>query len=122
MVSKLDQEVDCPISVYTEAIQSNPNDVAAYLARGTLHLETTDFNSAIKDLTKAIELKPDSCILQSWLDLRGDRRRATSHSPLSEGTSARPVAGGCERQSQAVGGNTLAAASIANEVFILRAP
>jgi tetratricopeptide (TPR) repeat protein len=58
MVDKLDQEVDCRISVYTEAIQSNPNDVAAYLARGTAHLEANAFDSAIKDFTKAIELKP----------------------------------------------------------------
>jgi tetratricopeptide (TPR) repeat protein len=51
-----DQEADCPISVYTEAIQSNPNDVAAYLARGTAHFNASAFDSAIADFTKAIEL------------------------------------------------------------------
>ena len=54
----LDQEDDCPISEYTEAIQSNPNNVAAYLARGTAHLNASAFDSAINDFTKAIELAP----------------------------------------------------------------
>ena len=53
-----DQEVDCPISEYTEAIQSNPNNVAAYLARGTAHLKASALDSAIEDFTKAIKLNP----------------------------------------------------------------
>jgi tetratricopeptide (TPR) repeat protein len=54
------QEVDCPISDYTEAIQSDPNNVAAYLARGTAHLKASAFNSAISDFTKVIELEPNN--------------------------------------------------------------
>ena len=55
-----DQELDCPISDYTEAIQSNPNNVTAYLGRATAHLNASAFNSAITDFTKAIELKPNN--------------------------------------------------------------
>jgi tetratricopeptide (TPR) repeat protein len=53
-------EADCPISEYTEAIQSNPNDVAAYLARGKAYFNASAFDNAINDLTKAIELKPNN--------------------------------------------------------------
>ena len=55
-----DQEVDCPITDYTKAIESDPNNVTAYLARGTAHLEAFAFDSAITDFTKAIELKPNN--------------------------------------------------------------
>ena len=54
-----DQEVDCPISDYTNAIESNPNNATAYLARGTAHLKAFNFDSAIADFTKAIELEPN---------------------------------------------------------------
>ena len=55
-----DQEPDYPISVFTDAIQSNPDNVAAYLARGAAHLRAFAYDSAINDFTKAIELMPDS--------------------------------------------------------------
>jgi len=54
------QEVDRPISEYTEAIQSNPHNVAAYLARGMARLNASAFDSAINDFTKAIELRPNN--------------------------------------------------------------
>ena len=54
------QEVDCPITDYTRSIESNPNDVTAYLARGTANLKAFAFDSAIADFTKAIELKPNN--------------------------------------------------------------
>lgn len=54
-----EQEADCPISDYTKAIQSNPNDATAYLGRGTAHLKAFDFDNAIADFTKVIELKPN---------------------------------------------------------------
>jgi tetratricopeptide (TPR) repeat protein len=49
--------VDCPITEYAAAIESNPNNVTAYLGRGT-HFKAFAFDSAIADFTKAIELKP----------------------------------------------------------------
>jgi tetratricopeptide (TPR) repeat protein len=55
-----DQEVDCPITDYTKEIESNPNDVTAYLARGTAHLKAFAYDRAIADFTKAIELKPNN--------------------------------------------------------------
>lgn len=54
------EEVDCPITDYTKEIESNPSDVAAYLARGTAHLKAFAFDLAIADFTKAIELKPNN--------------------------------------------------------------
>ena len=51
-----EQEVDCPISDYTKAIESDPNNATAYLGRGTAHLKAFNFDSAIADFTKAIEL------------------------------------------------------------------
>jgi len=55
-----DQEPNYPVSAYTDAIQSNPDNVAAYLARGAAHLRAFAFDSAINDFTKAIELMPDN--------------------------------------------------------------
>jgi tetratricopeptide (TPR) repeat protein len=54
-----DEEGDCPITDYTKAIESKPNDASAYLARGTAHLEALEFDDAIADLTKALEIKPN---------------------------------------------------------------
>ena len=54
-----EQEVDCPISDYTNAIESDPNNATAYLGRGTAHLKAFDFDSAIADFTRAIELNPN---------------------------------------------------------------
>jgi tetratricopeptide (TPR) repeat protein len=54
-----EQEVDCPISDYTKALESDPNNATAYLGRGTAHLKAFDFDSAIADFTKAIELNPN---------------------------------------------------------------
>jgi tetratricopeptide (TPR) repeat protein len=51
-----EQEADCAISDYTNALESDRNNATAYLGRGTAHLEVFDFDSAIADFTKAIEL------------------------------------------------------------------
>ena len=52
-----DQEVDCAISDYTNAIESNPNNSTPYFARGTAHLKAFDFDSAIADFTRSIEIQ-----------------------------------------------------------------
>jgi tetratricopeptide (TPR) repeat protein len=49
-----EQEVGCAISDYTTA-----NNATAYLGRGTAHLKAFDFDSAIADFTRAIELNPN---------------------------------------------------------------
>ena len=54
-----EQEVDCPISDYTKALEADPNNVTAYLGRGTAHLKAFAFDSAIADFTKAIEIEPN---------------------------------------------------------------
>jgi tetratricopeptide (TPR) repeat protein len=54
-----DKTGDCPITEYTKAIASNPNNVPAYLARGAAHLKPSALDSAIADFTKAIELEPN---------------------------------------------------------------
>ena len=54
-----DQDVDCPITDYTKAIESNPKDTTAYLGRGTAYLKAFAFDSAIADFTKAIEIEPN---------------------------------------------------------------
>ena len=51
--------VDCAISDYSNAIESNPHNPTPYFARGTAHLKALNFDSAIADFTKAIELKPN---------------------------------------------------------------
>ena len=51
-----EQEVDCAISDYSNAIESNPHNPTPYFARGTAHLEAFDFDSAIADFTRAIEI------------------------------------------------------------------
>jgi tetratricopeptide (TPR) repeat protein len=54
-----EQEVDCPISDYTKALESDPDNATAYLGRGTAHLKAFNFDSAVADFTKAIELNPN---------------------------------------------------------------
>src|SRR5689334_11047629 len=54
-----EQEVDCAISDYSNAIESNPHNPTPYFARGTVHLEAFDFDSAIADFTRAIEIEPN---------------------------------------------------------------
>ena len=53
------QEVDCALSDYANAIESNPHNPTPYFARGTAHLEAFDFDSAIADFTRAIEIEPN---------------------------------------------------------------
>jgi tetratricopeptide (TPR) repeat protein len=54
-----EQEVDCHISDYTKALESDPNNATAYLGRGIAHLKAFNFDVAIADFTKAIELEPN---------------------------------------------------------------
>src|SRR5262249_53002610 len=54
-----EQEVECAISDYSNAIESNPRNPTPYFARGTAHLEAFDFDSAIADFTRAIEIEPN---------------------------------------------------------------
>ena len=54
-----EQEIDCAISDYSNAIESNPHNPTPYFARGTVHLEAFDFDSAIADFTRAIEIEPN---------------------------------------------------------------
>ena len=54
-----EQEIDCAISDYSNAIESNPHNPTPYFARGTAHLEAFDFDSAIADFTRAIEIEPN---------------------------------------------------------------
>ena len=54
-----EQEVDCAMSDYSNAIESNPHNPTPYFARGTAHLEAFDFDSAIADFTRAIEIEPN---------------------------------------------------------------
>src|SRR6476619_8431756 len=54
-----EQEVDCAISDYSNAIESNPHNPAPYFARGTAHLEAFDFDRAIADFARVIEIEPN---------------------------------------------------------------
>jgi tetratricopeptide (TPR) repeat protein len=58
-IEEQEQEVDCAISDYSNAIESNPRNPTPYFARGTAHLEAFDFDSAIADFTRAIEIEPN---------------------------------------------------------------
>ena len=54
-----EQEIDCAISDYSNAIESNPHNPTPYFARGTAHLEAFDFDNAIADFTRVIEIEPN---------------------------------------------------------------
>jgi tetratricopeptide (TPR) repeat protein len=58
-IQEQEQEVDCAISDYSNAIESNPRNPTPYFARGTAHLEAFDFDRAIADFTRAIEFEPN---------------------------------------------------------------
>ena len=53
-----DGEIGRAINDHTERIESNPNDALAYFARGTAHHKAFDFDSAIADLNKVLDLNP----------------------------------------------------------------
>ena len=78
-----EQEIDCAISDYSNAIESNPHNPTPYFARGTVHLEAFDFDSAIADLNKALELNPKSalayCNLGWTYEAMHDERKAIAH-------------------------------------------
>jgi tetratricopeptide (TPR) repeat protein len=101
-----EQEVDCPLSDYTKAldrgiaylkafdfdgaiidfttaIELNPNDDCAYINRGSAHYEKADFGDAIADLNKALEINPKSaiayCNLGWTYEAIGDERKAIAH-------------------------------------------
>jgi len=57
------------IAEITEIIQSNQNDVIAYINRGTAYKNNKEYNQAISDYTEAIRIKPDDALTYS---LRGD--------------------------------------------------
>ena len=48
------------IAEFTRIIQSNPENWAAYLARGHLHASNKDFDRAISDYNRAIRLNPEN--------------------------------------------------------------
>ena len=78
-----EREVDCPISDYTKALESDPNNATAYLGRGTAHLKAFNFDHAIADLNKALEINPKSalayCNLGWTYEAMGDEREAIAH-------------------------------------------
>lgn len=53
---------------YTEAIRKDPNYAATYDSRGHLHKKLKDFEKALEDYNKAIELSPDN-ITSKWVHL-----------------------------------------------------
>jgi serine/threonine-protein kinase len=48
------------IEAYTKAVEINPNDYALYNDRGLIYTAKRDYDKAITDFDKSIELKPDS--------------------------------------------------------------
>ena len=52
------QDLNADIIRCTQAIELNPKDVSAYLARGRAHRFQGENQEAIEDYTKAIELSP----------------------------------------------------------------
>ena len=61
----------------------NQTPATAYLGRGTAHLKAFNFDSAIADFTKAIELNPKLALAYSNLgwtyEAIGDEREAIAH-------------------------------------------
>ena len=72
-----------PSRITPRAIKSNPNDATAYFGRGSAHLKASEFDSAIADFTKPIELNPKLALAYSNLgwtyEAIGDEREAIAH-------------------------------------------
>jgi Tfp pilus assembly protein PilF/uncharacterized membrane protein len=47
------------ISLYSQAIETDPNYAAAYHNRGNVYLDRKDYRNALQDFNKAISIKPD---------------------------------------------------------------
>lgn len=56
------QDLNADIIRCTEAIELNPKDVSAYLARGRAHRFQGENQEAIDDYSKAIELAPKEAL------------------------------------------------------------
>jgi tetratricopeptide (TPR) repeat protein len=61
-----DELLDQRIAEATGAIEANPEDVAAYAARGMAYASAGDYDPAIADYTRAIELDPENGILYDY--------------------------------------------------------
>ncbi len=87
---------------YSAALESDPNFVDAYINRGQVRQSQRDFEGAIADYSKAIELKPDAgayyvrgTVRQAKRDMDGalvDYSRAISLDPnLAQAHTSRAV-------------------------------
>ncbi len=55
-------DLTAKIEYYTRLIDSNPQDVSAFLNRGSIYSELRLYSAALADYGRAIELKPDSAL------------------------------------------------------------
>ena len=58
-----DEDFDCRIQAATKAIQAQPNNAGNYLARANAYDDKGDFNSALKDYNKALELDAKNTLI-----------------------------------------------------------
>ena len=54
------EDYDTVIELTNTAIETNPNDVEAYIYRGLAYHHKSEYDRAIKDLTKVIQLDPNN--------------------------------------------------------------
>jgi tetratricopeptide (TPR) repeat protein len=64
-----------PLDRFSQGVKDNPQDPAAYVARGINRTAKKDFDGAIKDFTKAIELKPDEAEAHNGRGLAYHRKK-----------------------------------------------
>ncbi len=72
---------DEAIADYSLALELDPGNTAAFVARGNLHYQRQDYPKAIADFTKAIELNPS--LIDAYI-CRGGVFEANGQQSLAE--------------------------------------
>ena len=89
-------EFDKAMSDLTAAIELNPNDAEAFIARGMTYAEQDDLDKAIGDYSSAIKIDPENAVALSKAGRRPMRITTTSTrlSPIAtkrSGLSRKPT-------------------------------
>ena len=63
------RQVDSAISVLSSAIEMSPGDYTLYMERGKLYHGKGEFDKALNDFTKAVQIKPGDSEAATYIEM-----------------------------------------------------
>ena len=63
------RQVDSAISVLSAAIDQSPAEYTLYMERGKLYHRKGDFDKALNDFTKAVQIKPHDMEAATYIEM-----------------------------------------------------